>query len=131
MDEHSRRIDLHALRHTALTRRAVHMDLYMLQLFAGHRDPKTTERYLHVRDEQIRRASDQVPPLRVSSPEEVEERRIAAGCAAKSGTKVAPPRRAARQAEQATGVSPYPARRRDGVSEGNRTPDPQIHNLVL
>src|SRR5215831_7476222 len=48
--------DLYVMRHTCLTRWAKHMDPFALHKVAGHKDIKTTMRYVHPSDEHIREA---------------------------------------------------------------------------
>ena len=65
IDTLGRKLDLHALRHTALTRMArAGVDLMKLRAIAGHSDPKTTAQiYTHLEVEDLRDAVDATPAL--------------------------------------------------------------------
>jgi integrase len=67
-DHHNRAVEasgvrpfvLYDLRHTCLTRWAVHMDPYTLAYLAGHSDFATTRRYIHPERETVMTAMDRV-----------------------------------------------------------------------
>jgi integrase len=48
--------ELYTLRHTCLTNWGEYMDPFRLKKYAGHRDLKTTRRYVHPRDESTEEA---------------------------------------------------------------------------
>ena len=52
--------ELYVLRHTCLTRWAEYMDPFALHVVAGHRDMKTTMRYVHPSDDHIRGVIEKV-----------------------------------------------------------------------
>jgi integrase len=51
---------LYCFRHTCITRWSKHMDPFTLHALAGHRDMKTTERYVHPSDADVRKAMERV-----------------------------------------------------------------------
>jgi integrase len=50
--------DIYSLRHTCLTKWGEYMDPWKLHKYAGHSDFKTTQRYIHPRDESMQEAMD-------------------------------------------------------------------------
>jgi hypothetical protein len=55
---------LYTLRHTCLTRWAVHMDPYTLAYMAGHSDFSTTKRYVHPQEQTVLAAMERVHEAR-------------------------------------------------------------------
>ena len=64
---------LHCLRHTYATMTEAHTDSVTLMAVLGHADPKTTRRYTHVINENVRRLADVDIYVTPETPKPVEE----------------------------------------------------------
>jgi hypothetical protein len=61
-------LDLHATRHTAITRGSRVMPVFDLKTFARHAKIETTMRYVHTDEEQLREQVELLPPVGKAAP---------------------------------------------------------------